>query len=217
MLHHNTNSLWVTLLHLFARHSHSLCLIPWPIGSGWHCFICLPVGSLRSSIMSHLMSNRQWVTLLHLGPCSLINHVSSHDQQPVSDAASFVYNTLINEDCKPYAVFHLAISLALMLWPIVSMWHIILACHFPWHHTQSVSENGFIFYLTLCILSLDDEQAVSDKPLSDCTTSYSMSNRKWVEFYFMSKQSTKWSTASQSNFWDIILSHFMAQPLFDRM
>ena len=132
MSHPMTNRQWVTLLYFFARQSHQSCLIPWPTGSEWHCFISLP-GSLInydsfhdqqyvsdtalflcqavSSIMTHPMTNREWVTLLYffarqshqswLIPwptvcewhcCislqgSLINHVSSHDQKDVSDTA----------------------------------------------------------------------------------------------------------------------------------
>ena len=95
MSHPMTNSLWVTLLYCslinhVSSHdqqvvsdtallqSHQSCLIPWPTGSEWHCFIAV------SSIMSHPMTNSMWVTLLY---CSLINHVSSHDQQVVSDTA----------------------------------------------------------------------------------------------------------------------------------
>ena len=86
MSHSMTNSLWVALLYFLARQSNQSCLILWPTGSEWHCFISLP-GSLIShvsshdqqfvsdtslflckavsSIMSHPMTNRMWVTLLH--------------------------------------------------------------------------------------------------------------------------------------------------------
>ena len=81
----------------FTRQSHQSCLIT---GSEWHYFI--------SSIMSHPMTNRQWVTLWlylqshqsclipwstgcewHCSISSLINCVSSHDQQGVSGTALF--------------------------------------------------------------------------------------------------------------------------------
>ena len=101
MLHPMTNSKWVLLLHLFARHFHQSCCIPWLTASEWHCFICLP-GSLInhigshdqqfvsdttsfihqafSSIMLHAMTNRKWVTLLHLsGRHSHQSLVASHD------------------------------------------------------------------------------------------------------------------------------------------
>ena len=111
MSHPMTNSEWVTLLYFFARQSHQSCLIPWLTVCEWHCFISLP-GSLInhvsshdqqrvsdtlflcqavSSIMSHPMTNRLWVTLLYFFvPGSLINHVTSHDQQEVSDTALFL-------------------------------------------------------------------------------------------------------------------------------
>ena len=64
MSHPMTNRLWVTLLYFFARHCRQSCLIPWPTGCEWHCFISLPG--------------------------TVINHVSSHDQQDVSVTASFL-------------------------------------------------------------------------------------------------------------------------------
>ena len=62
--HPMTNRMWVTQLYLFARQSHQSCLIPWPTACEWDSFISLPG--------------------------SFINHVSSHDQQEVSDTALFL-------------------------------------------------------------------------------------------------------------------------------
>ena len=44
-----------------------------------------------SSIMSHPMTNRWWVTCFTSFSGSLINHVSSHEKQCVSDTASFLW------------------------------------------------------------------------------------------------------------------------------
>ena len=68
MSHLMTNSMWVRLLYLFARQSHQSCLIPQPIASEWDCLIYLPD--------------------------SLINHVSSHGQQYVSETPLFIGQTL---------------------------------------------------------------------------------------------------------------------------
>ena len=112
------NSKWGTLLYIFAGQSHESCLIPWPTGSEWHCWIYLQ-GSLMnqlsfldqqgvsdtalclsqavSSIMSHSMTwltDSKWHRFISL-PRSLINHVSSHDQQAVSDTA-LCLSSLIN-------------------------------------------------------------------------------------------------------------------------
>ena len=83
MSHPMTNSMWVTLLYLkFARQSHQSCFIPWPIVGEWHCFItiincvwshnqqevsdtALFLYQSVSSIMSHPMTNSEWVTLLY--------------------------------------------------------------------------------------------------------------------------------------------------------
>ena len=85
-LHPMINSMWVTLLYFFANQSHQSCLISWPKDvSATAFFLCQAV----SSIMSHPMT-KQGVSdtaLLSL-PVSLINHVSSHDdQQGVSETA----------------------------------------------------------------------------------------------------------------------------------
>ena len=74
MPHPMTNRKWVTLLYFLARQSHKSCLIPWPTGSEWHCFIPLP-----SSLIDHVssMTNTvcEWYCFIPL-PGSLINHVS---------------------------------------------------------------------------------------------------------------------------------------------
>ena len=70
------------LLDFFTRHCHQSCLIPWPTECEWHCFISLSTTSpfhdqqyvsdtllflcqAVSSIMSHPMTNRWWVTLIN--------------------------------------------------------------------------------------------------------------------------------------------------------
>ena len=84
MFHTMINRKWVTLFYFFTKYSHQYCvsLIPWPIGSQWLYFISLP-GSLCliwptqevcdialfhcqgiSSIISHAMTNSEWVILL---------------------------------------------------------------------------------------------------------------------------------------------------------
>ena len=97
-----TNSQWVILLCFFTRQSHKSYLgIPLPTDSEWHCFISLPGTSLInyvsfhdqqavsgtalflcqavSSIMSHPMTNRQWVTLLYFWFTRQSHHVSFHN------------------------------------------------------------------------------------------------------------------------------------------
>ena len=87
MSHSIINRQWVTQLYSFARQSHQSCLISWPTGSEWHCFISLPGGHSNhvlfdhdqqqvsdsaaflcqavSSIISHPMTNRRCVTLFY--------------------------------------------------------------------------------------------------------------------------------------------------------
>ena len=90
MSHSMTNREWVTLLYFFQ--SHKSCLIPWPTGSEWHCFISLP-----GSLINHVLSNGQQDvsnTYLFLSQ----QPVSSHDQQAVSDTAYF-FMSLSHQSC----------------------------------------------------------------------------------------------------------------------
>ena len=177
-----TNRKCVTLLHFFARHSHQSCLISWPTGSEWHCFISLP-GTLINhvssydqqqvsdtalfpwlactSIMSHPMTNSLWVTMLYFFarhshqsslipwptdsewhcfiflPGTLINHVSSHDQQTVSDTALFLCLALSSIMSHPmtnsmYVTLHYFFARhshqsCLIPWPTASEWHCIIS------------------------------------------------------------------------------------------
>ena len=186
-----TNSMWVTLLYFFARHSHQQCFIPWPTGSEWHCFISL-LGSLINDVLSH---DQQYVSDTALFLCqqscliswptvcewhyfislpgTLINNVSSPDQQEVSDTALFLCQALSSimshpmtnrqwvtwlysfdrqshqifpwwTDCMFYAASYQTVSLPLILWSIVSQWYAIFASHF-FHITQSVRMH-FVFH-----------------------------------------------------------------------
>ena len=100
-----TNRKWVLLLHVFTRSFHQSCWIAWPTVCEWHCFI--------------------------LVPGMLINHVASHDQQQVSDTASFVSMHSHQSCCIP--------------WLTASEWHCfmcspgILINHAASHDQQHVS------------------------------------------------------------------------------
>ena len=108
MCHPMTNSKWVVLHYFFAWLFHQSCVIQWLTGSEWCCFIswpgspiihvsmlwptvcerhCFILCKAVSSIMSHAMTNRVWVTPPHILD---INHVSSHDQQQVCGTASLL-------------------------------------------------------------------------------------------------------------------------------
>ena len=166
MSHPMTNRQWVTLLYVFSRLSHHSCLILWPTDSVWHCFISLP-GSY------HPMTNRGWVTLLYFFtrlshqsclipwpiesewhcfiyvPGSLTNHVSSHDQQYVSDTAS----KQSHQSCLIPMTNSLWVTLlsrtihqsCLIPWPTVCEWHCFISLpgslinHVSSHDQQTVS------------------------------------------------------------------------------
>ena len=68
MFHPMNNSMWVTLLYFFTVKPYWSCFIQWPTVCEWHCFISFPG--------------------------SLTNHVSSHNQQYVSDTALFICQTV---------------------------------------------------------------------------------------------------------------------------
>ena len=125
MSHPMTNRKWVTLLYFFTRQSHQSCLIPWPTESEWHCFISLPG--------------------------SLINHVSSHDQQNVSDTAFFFSNyfTILWPAIEQVVGlmklsnnhFH-----CLSSYPTACERHLIFVCHLSSYHKQIVSVNALICF-----------------------------------------------------------------------
>ena len=142
MFHPMPNRMWVTLLSFFARQSHESCFIPWPTGSEWHCFISLPG--------------------------SLINHVSSHDQQEVSDTTLFLCQA-VHQSC-------------FIPWPTASEWHYFiylpgsLINHALSHDQQAVSGTA----LFLC-------QAIS------AIIFHPMTNSEWVILlYFFARQSHQW-------------------------
>ena len=220
-----TNSMWVTLLYFLARQTHP-SHFPWSTGSEWHCdyFISLPDSLINhvsshdqqlvsgtalfpcqavSSIMSHPMTNRKWVTLLYFlareshQSClitwptvcewhffislqgSLINHVSSHDQQDVSDTATFrcqvVSSIMSHREWVTLLYFYASQShqLCLIPWPTASELH--------------------------CFISLPGS-------LISCVTcvSHLMTNRRWVTALFarQSHQSCliPWPTASECHY-----------------
>ena len=114
MSHPMTNRQWaVTLLYFFARQSHQSCLIPWPTGSEWHCFISFMPGQSHQSCLIQWPTGSEWCYFISF-PGTLINHVSFpwptgsewccfislpgsliyHVQQEVSDTALFLSQTL---------------------------------------------------------------------------------------------------------------------------
>ena len=132
--HPITSREWVILLYLFARLSHELaCLIPWPTASEWHCFICL---------------------------CSLINHVSSHDPQYVSNTTLFLCQAVSLIMSHPmtnskwvtllYIFARQSHESCLIPWPMVCEWHCFnclpgcLINHVSSCYQQHVSETALI-------------------------------------------------------------------------
>ena len=94
------NRLWVTLLYYFGGHSHQSCLIGWQTVSKWYLMYLAgslinhvpsygqlkqPVSTLLhflarqfSSIMSHPITNREWVTLLYFCLALAISSIMSY-------------------------------------------------------------------------------------------------------------------------------------------
>ena len=174
--HPMMNSMWVTMLYFFAMQSHQSCLIQWPTESEWHCFISLPG--------------------------SLINHVSSYDQQYVSDnALFFARQSPSHQSCIP--------------WPTVCEWHCFIFCQAV---SSSMSHNREWVTLLYLInyVSPHDQQTVSDtvalSPVSSIM-SHPMINRMWVTLlYFQSYQLCfiPWPTGSK---WHCFISSIMPHPL----
>ena len=82
--HPITNRRWVTLVYCFARQS---CLIPWMhqqhVSDSTALFLC------QASHLISWLTGCQWNCFISF-PGNLINPVSSHNQQGVSDTASFL-------------------------------------------------------------------------------------------------------------------------------
>ena len=94
--HPMTNSKWVsTVLCFCAKQSHYLCLTSHDHCSQWvtpvHFFARQ---SHQSCLPCPTVCECQWISL----PGSLINHVSSHDQQQVSDIALCVCQAASSHD-----------------------------------------------------------------------------------------------------------------------
>ena len=194
-----TNRLWVTLLYFFARHCHQSCLIPWSTGCEWYCFISLPG--------------------------TLINPVSSNDQQQVSDTALFLCQALSSIMSHPVTNREWVMLLyffarqshqCLISWPTESEWHCFISSpsslmSHPMTNSEWVTIAGhshqscLIPWPTACewlpFISLpgtlisnvlsNDLQVVSDIALFLCQPLSSimlcpMTNRKWVTLLYLS-------------------------------
>ena len=158
MSHPMTNRVWVTFLcqTVSSITSHPITNRVWV-----HHFRCLC--QVVSSIMSHPMTNRMWVTLLDF--CARQNHVSSHDQQVVSDCFIFCW------------AMSSIMSMTNRWW--VTALQYVFARHFniPWPtdcKSYKVSTMQF-WHLSSC-----DQQSVSDIQPNLTVTSLNMTNRLWV-------------------------------------
>ena len=154
-----TNSLWVTLLHLFARQTHWLCVIPWLTASEWHCFICLS--------------------------CSLINHVASYDQQFVSDTTSFICQAGSSIMLHPMTnskwvkLLHFfarqAHASCCIPWPTASEWHCLMCLpgrlinHVACHDQQFVSDTQGASFVCQALSSIMLHPMTNSK-VSDTTS-----------------------------------------------
>ena len=131
MSHPVTNREWVALLCFFARQSHQSCFIPWPTASEWCCFISLS-GSFSCLILWQTGSEQWHYYISLLG--SLMNYVSSHDQQLVS-YCDHCFSKQSHESC-------------LIPWPTVCEWHCFISLpdslinHFSYHDKQEVSDTA---------------------------------------------------------------------------
>ena len=147
-----TNSLWVTLLYFLARQSHQSCLFPWPTGGEWHFFISLPG--------------------------SLINHVSSHAQQGVSDTALFLCQADY-ESCLSHpmtnsmwvTLIYLFVrqfyqSCLILSWATGSEWHCFIPFQaFPSIISHPMTNRKWVTLLYLPGSLIHDKQGVSDTAL----------------------------------------------------
>ena len=150
-------SLWVQTLLYFCQ-SHQLCLILWPTGSEWHCFISLAG--------------------------SLINHVSLHDQQDVSDTIYLLAHHLTTPwltDCKSMKFPTQQCFIASHSVVTNSQWVVYHLCQSLLLISQIGCENGFVFY-----------QIISDNIIPWWLTASAWYNYLWITLDLMS-----WATGSE--------------------
>ena len=184
-----TNRQWVavTPLYFFARQSHESCFtvqLEWPTGCEWDCFISLP-GSLMNHVSFH---NQQGVSNISL-PGSLVNHLLSHNQQIVSDTTLFLCQAVLSIMPHPttnrewVTLLYLFVS-SIMSHPTTNREWVILLYFLPsylWATTQWWTDcKSYEFFY----------QGVS--------LSCSVTNRKWVTCYlcqsllFISQTGCEW-------------------------
>ena len=172
--HQSRLILWTQFvsLHLCEAVS-SIMSIPWPIGCEWHTsYLCQAI----SSIVSYPMTNSMWVSLCHFFAGSLLNHVSSIDQQNVSDTA-----LLLCQQSHQSCLIPLLTG-SEWLECFISLPGSHQSCLIPW--TQFVSFYGFARQSHQSCLS-HNQQGVSDTASFLCQAvssimSHSMTNRMWV-------------------------------------
>ena len=151
-----TNREWVILvLYFFARHSHQSCLILWPTDGKWHCFISFRPGSFINHVSSPTVC--KWQGFISL-PGSLINYVSSHDQQLVGDTALYLCQAVTSLMSHPmtnrvwvtlpvlYLFARQSHQSCLIPWPTESEWQCFiyfrLINHITFHDQQKVSDTA---------------------------------------------------------------------------
>ena len=187
MSHPVTNRQWVTVtpFYFFARQSHGSCLIQleWCIGCEWECFISL-VGSLLNHVSSN---NQQGVGDISL-PGSLINHLLSHNQQVVSDTTLFLCQTVLSIMSHPtcQGVSDTALFLCLINHvipqPTGSEWY----CSISLPATSPPNSKQIVSLMKSSSkqfhwLSICDQQSVSDILSSPVT--FHITNRLWVRMH----------------------------------
>ena len=178
-------------------------LIPWLTGSEWCWFISLPG--------------------------SLINHVSSYDQQKVSDTLVYFFARQSHQRCCIHHYNQQFVSdtglclarqfnqLCLMIWPTVCEWYWFISM--PGSLINPMTNREWVtlvyFFARQCLSSYD-QQTVSDTGLFLCKAvssimSHDMTNRMWVTLvYFSAWESHQsclilWLTDSEWHKWFISL------------
>ena len=149
MFHPITNREWVRLALFVCQAVSSICLIPWPTGGEWPCFISLP-DSLNNYISSY---NQQMVSATALLELLPITSSSWHDQQIVSFLLShFIASHSVTN--SRLVTCHLCQSL-LFIWQTACE----LACMSAtqliwWFHASLSSAYTFLFVFRNCKIYL---------------------------------------------------------------
>ena len=215
------NSQWVTC---FASQSHQSCLIPRPTVCESAIASISLLGRVVSSIMPHCpMTNRLWVTLLHV--FARQSHQSCPIPCPTAGEWHCFLGSLTNHvslasyNREWVALFYFFTWQSLIPLPTGSEWHCLFLCQVVSSIMSHPMANSMwvtvaTFQAVSSIIWSHDQKPVSDAALFLCQAvssiiSHSMTNRQWVTLLYSFARKSHQSCMSHpmvNSMWVTLLS-----------